>query len=242
MNLSSSETNKQTSAENATPPETKGAESSSPDQEMETREFLHVRKNKKMTTRRDIIPSLCKDSPWVYFTNEGDPSDRDPEKCGKWMLFLDQRQTSVATGMTDLDDAWLKLIKMDNFQSTGICSAKCSTGMQSGSDNRNGVICCYIPDYTDKPQVKKAGDTIRKLVDVTSPIYFKTDMDTYEGKYRQTGHSNISLYKHTTDNKLYERQSKHSAWKLICFDDLEKNTARAGFNKLFGVSKKSVLN
>ncbi|XP_054710738.1 uncharacterized protein LOC129220355 isoform X3 [Uloborus diversus] len=229
MNLSSSETNKQTSAENATPPETKGAESSSPDQEMETREFLHVRKedlqwllNEKNSGRRgsfysDVMtPSQCRKYRWIYFRNE-DIEDYDREKCGKWLLFFDRFERNKHTGLTAHDDAWQKIMTLDSFENTGVMSAKCSTALlgEPYSKDSDGVICCYSPDYTNKAQIFKAAVAIRKLVDFPRDMYFKTDAATRLKKYTWKGEENVSLYKHTTNNRLYVKDSVDSQWQLL---------------------------
>ncbi|XP_054711949.1 uncharacterized protein LOC129221493 [Uloborus diversus] len=229
MNPTSTEISKQTNTEKATAPETKGAESSSPDQETEEDETLDVDKealkwllNEKNSGRRgsfysDVMtPSHCRKYRWIYFHND-DIEDYDCEKCGKWLLFFDRFERNKHTGLTAHDDAWQKIMTLDSFENTGVLSAKCSTALlgEPYSKDSDGVICCYSPDYTNKAQIFKAAVAIRKLVDFPHDMYFKTDAATRLNKYSWQRDKNVTLYKHTTNNKLYVKDSVDSQWQLL---------------------------
>ncbi|KAF8764779.1 uncharacterized protein LOC129970106 [Argiope bruennichi] len=131
---------------------------------------------------------------------------RDISKIGKWLLFNDIRQRNAA-GLTQQDEAWQAIRQL--VSNDVLFSAKCSTvwqGPYAGkSSGRKAVICCYTPDYSDKQDVKSAADSIRETVHYPMDMYYKTDVDTYAGKYSQFGDNAISMYKHTIDGVMYER-------------------------------------
>ncbi|GBN99834.1 hypothetical protein AVEN_22545-1 [Araneus ventricosus] len=151
--------------------------------------------------------------------NEGieDNPRIDTSKIGKWLLFNDIRKRNAA-GLTQHDEAWQAVREL--VSNDVLFSAKCSTvwrGPYAGkSSSRKGVICCYTPDYSDKQDVKRAADSIRNAVHYPMDMYYKTDVDTYAGKYSHFGDTAVSMYKHTIENAMYERDpTDKKKWNLL---------------------------
>ncbi|KFM63121.1 hypothetical protein X975_09316, partial [Stegodyphus mimosarum] len=104
----------------------------------------------------------------------------DETKVGKWLLFHDDQKKGQTTSLTDHDRVWqnIESLVLNNYQNTGIIGAKASTAWEGGycaRKNKKGVICCYVADYANKLEVKKAADAIRQVLHLSHPIYFKTD-------------------------------------------------------------------
>ncbi|CAL1262683.1 unnamed protein product [Larinioides sclopetarius] len=166
------------------------------------------------------IPSREKQEPWIYAhsSHERDDIFNDYEKVGKWLLFFNNEHKSDVTGLTHLDSAWLSIKKL--VENDIIYHAKCSTALKGISEvydkRQNGVICCYTPDYTNKQDVKRVADAIRKEVHCLSNLFYKTDNDTRAGKYKHNGNNSVCIYKHTPKGELYERDPvfKHR-WNLV---------------------------
>ncbi|XP_055954167.1 uncharacterized protein LOC129990898 [Argiope bruennichi] len=164
------------------------------------------------------IPSKEKCRRWIFAHPAGDINCLDDDKIGKWLLFLDNVHRCESTGKTLHDYAWQFV---EELVTNGVLfDAKCSTVMKGVCEvydkSQKGVICCYTPDYTDKQDVKRAADAIRRAVHYPYGMYYKTDKDTGAGRYAHSGQKHVSTYKHTADRKLYERDSLIKfKWNLV---------------------------
>ncbi|GBN68263.1 hypothetical protein AVEN_61841-1 [Araneus ventricosus] len=185
--------------------------------------IMNMKWNPKSLSAQLEIPSREKFKRWIYADIPKDKKiDRKTigyRKIGKWLLFLDKEHRCKETGMTLHDYAWQfveELTKNGTF-----FDAKCSTAMEGVSEaiapkSHKGVICCYTPDYTNKQDVKRAADAIRRAVHYPFVMYYKTDKDTAAMNYAHTGQKHISTYKHTGDRKMYERDSVIKfKWNLV---------------------------
>ncbi|GFQ65946.1 uncharacterized protein TNCT_628451 [Trichonephila clavata] len=165
-----------------------------------------------------LIPSRVKREQWIgvhseefeYLFHDDASSDGESEDfCGKWLLFLDKEHEDEARGMTQHDYAW-QFIKglVENGE---VYAAKCSTAWEGEYVARRGshlgVICCYTKDYTDKRDVKRVANSIRRVYCYPKNMFYKTDTDTLAGRYRHLGDKYVSIYKHTVNNDMYERDS-----------------------------------
>ncbi|GBN68265.1 hypothetical protein AVEN_61843-1 [Araneus ventricosus] len=166
------------------------------------------------------IPSREQHEPWIYAhsSSERENISIDYEKVGKWLLFFNNVRRSHVTGLTQHDHAWQFIKKL--VENDILYNAKCSTALQGiceAYDKRqNGVICCYTPDYTNKQDVKRAADAIRREVHCPSNLFYKTDNDTRAGKYKHKGDNHVCIYKHTPKGELYERDPVFKKrWNLV---------------------------
>ncbi|CAL1262685.1 unnamed protein product [Larinioides sclopetarius] len=154
------------------------------------------------------IPSREIHKRWIFASSKDKENlVVDYKKGGKWLLFFDQVHRSDVTGLTEQDYVWQFIKKL--VENGTLYCAKCSTPLkgicEAYDKSRKGVICCYTPDYTNKQDVKRAADEIRKAIQCPSDLFFKTDDDTRAGKYKHKGDNYVCIYKHTAEGELYER-------------------------------------
>ncbi|GFY65022.1 solute carrier family 2, facilitated glucose transporter member 3 [Trichonephila inaurata madagascariensis] len=148
-------------------------------------------------------------------------NSRDGKKehfCGKWLLFNDKEQEDEARGMTQHDYAWQVIKRL--VEKDELYGAKCSTAWDgqyaTRPGNNLGVICCYTFDYTNKPDIKRVADAIRRVYCYPRSMFYKTDTETLAGRYRHLGDRYVSIYKHTVNNDMYERDSViRNQWNKI---------------------------
>ncbi|GBM49830.1 hypothetical protein AVEN_191234-1 [Araneus ventricosus] len=166
------------------------------------------------------IPSIETHRPWIHaYSSSGKESIAvDYKKVGKWLLFFDQRRRSAVTGLTQHDYVWKIIKKM--VENDILYGAKCSTALkgicEAYDKSKKGVICCYTPDYTNKQDVKRAADEIRRAVYCRYHLLYKTDNDTRAGIYKHKGDNHVCIYKHTAEGELYERDPVFKyQWNLV---------------------------
>lgn len=122
---------------------------------------------------------------WVFAERKtGEYPDSTPDS-GKWLVFVKNEQA---------EEFWEKIKKAVEEGRLG-SAAKMSTGNPDTPfyDPNRRVICVYTYDWTDTEDVMRIREELRKL-GVTWKIPYKTDEDTFSGKYVQTGHKRISKY------------------------------------------------
>ncbi|GFY66089.1 uncharacterized protein TNIN_489211 [Trichonephila inaurata madagascariensis] len=173
-----------------------------------------------------VIPSRIKEEEWIKVyshthtvksedelenptnSDSDDSSDEESKKLrGKWLLFHDNKLEVEEKGMTQHDIAWQFINEL--VEKGEMCAASCSTGWKGYYLKRfgkeSGVICCYTKDYTDKRDVKRVADAIRRVYSYPKDLYYKTYNDTHAQVYRHLGDKCVSVYKHTVKNEMYER-------------------------------------
>ncbi|GFQ91336.1 uncharacterized protein TNCT_602861 [Trichonephila clavata] len=181
------------------------------------------------------MPSQVKEEQWITVFSEkfvaqphsqtdssSQSDDSNNEKkvnlTGKWLLFTDIELEDEEKGMTPHDMAW-QFVK-ELVEEGEIYAAKCSTAWEGQYPTRDGrvsgVICCYTKDYTDKKDVKRVADAIRRVYSYPENMFYKTDEDTLAKKYRHLGNQCVSIDKHTVDNEMYERDLViRNQWNII---------------------------
>ncbi|KFM63120.1 hypothetical protein X975_09315, partial [Stegodyphus mimosarum] len=176
--------------------------------------------NQKQEAPKDRnVPTLETRHPWIH-AHPPNRNNQKIHKVGKWLLFHDNQTECETTGLTDHDRAWqhMESLVLNNYHNTGIIGAKASTAWAGDryctSNSTTGVICCYVGDYTNKLEVKRAADAIRQVIHLSSPIYFKTDEATCAGQYNHLGNKNVSMYMHTPYNDLFERD-EFGKWRKL---------------------------
>lgn len=112
-------------------------------------------------------------------------SNELPKKSGKWMLFKKA---------SEIDEVWKIIKKADALGKLGI-SSKVSTQYYNKNNDSNyvHVLCIYTWNYDWEENVLEIGKSL-KLLYPNDKIYYKTNEDTKQGKYRKNGHTNISKY------------------------------------------------
>ncbi|GFU77841.1 uncharacterized protein TNCV_1138491 [Trichonephila clavipes] len=178
-----------------------------------------------------VIPSRIKEEEWIKIyskmsedeleneTKSDDFSNEERENFrGKWLLFHDGKLEDEEKGMTQHDIAWQFMKEL--VEKGEMYAASCSTGWEGDYlkrfGNETGVICCYTKDYTDKQDVKRVADAIRRVYSYPKDLYYKTDKDTLAQVYRHLGDQCVSIYKHTVNNEMYERDPViRNQWNII---------------------------
>ncbi|CAL1262682.1 unnamed protein product [Larinioides sclopetarius] len=169
--------------------------------------------------REPEIPSRIMHKIWIYAdSSDEEDLDVDYEKVGKWMLFLDNAYKNEVTGLTRHDYVWQFIKKL--AESDILYSAKCSTSLEGvyvpDREGQYGVTCCYTKDYTNKQDVKRAADAIRGVVHLPFDLFYKTDNATRAGIYCHKGYKYVTIYKHTMERKMYERDPvTEYQWNLV---------------------------
>ncbi len=130
-------------------------------------------------------PSQVIDKYWIFAFRKKGTYPEDTPNSGKWLIFVDRKE---------VDETWEKIKKAVEEGKLG-GSAKVSTAKPNpnATDPNTHVICVYTYDWTDREDVKRIREELRKL-GITKKIPYKADEDTLKGRYSKTGHKRISKY------------------------------------------------
>lgn len=133
----------------------------------------------QLVTGDDRRPSEVFDQYWIYAERKDASSyPQHTERGGKWMLFI----------KTSEIDAWWTKIRAATESGILGSSAKVATMKPNpnaaGNDTR--LICVYTYDVADGQDCSRVREALRDL-GVTWKIPYKTDADTYAGKYSRNG-------------------------------------------------------
>jgi len=133
---------------------------------------------------RGKLPSEVTDSYWIT-TSSNKPYSKSTIHVGKWLIFVDKKE---------IDEVWKKI---RNATENGVLGSdsKVST-MKPNPNSTNsseGVICVYTYDGQDEDDVMRIREELRKL-GITKKIPYKSDIDTFSGKYKVKGDTKISKY------------------------------------------------
>lgn len=127
----------------------------------------------------DRRPSEVFDQYWIYAERRDvDSYPQHGEHGGKWMLFI----------KTSDIDAWWAKIKVATESGLLGSSAKVATMKPNpnAAGNQTKLICVYTYDVADDEDCSRVRQALRGL-SVTWKIPYKTDADTYAGKYSKDG-------------------------------------------------------
>ncbi len=129
-------------------------------------------------------------SEWIYALRleNLDTYPQDNENSGKWLIFVLPE---------NVDEIWAKIKHATENGSLGnkakVASARW-VKVNKDTGKINHVICVYTYDWTDREDVMRIREELRKL-GAKKEIGYKTDADTMAGKYRHRGHKNICKYR-----------------------------------------------
>ena len=132
-----------------------------------------------------LQPSKIKDEFWVQ-VDHPKPPQQGTTRSGKWLIF---------TPFNKLDEKWSVIACETEAGRLGI-SAKATTAKPNGlaKNSFTKVICVYTYDSSDKDDVFRVREGLRKLGFIKK-LSYKTDHATAEGRDRLAGDSKpISLY------------------------------------------------
>jgi hypothetical protein len=152
------------------------------------------------------LPSKVSDRSWLYVTDKSHV--HNPSNVGKWMLFLKKHG--------QLDKWWIKIHNLILNGHLGH-EAKVSTMMKNEHETNedDGVIIIYTDNYEDRNDVKRVLDQLREI-GVNWKIYYKTDLMTHNGIYRDTSYT-ASTYSSDdfSDDHFLDNHTPQQKLKLI---------------------------
>ena len=129
-------------------------------------------------------PSKATDGYWIFASRKKGKYPRPTPKSGKWLIFVNERE---------VDAAWAKIKRAVEEGRLGQ-EVKVSTPKPKPADigykKAEHVICVYTYDWTDKKDVKRIREELRKL-GITNKIPYKADDDP---RYAARGDKGISRY------------------------------------------------
>ncbi len=134
----------------------------------------------------DANPSEVTDAYWIYATRQkGAYPKSNPANSGKWLVFI---------SVDNVDIVWKKIkIATENGQLGGTSKVATARPNPNATNNNMKVICVYTYDYTDKEDVMRVRQELRKI-GIENKIPYKTDNATRQGQYQVKGNSRISVY------------------------------------------------
>lgn len=132
-----------------------------------------------------LPPSKTNSVYWLFAHRKNGTYPSSNQNCGKWLIFAD---------IKEIDTIWDKIkIATEN----GFLGGTSKVATAKSNPNANGqnkkVICVYTYDYTDKDDVMKIREELRKI-GIVSKIPYKTDKATSKGEYQVKGNTKISTY------------------------------------------------
>jgi hypothetical protein len=145
-----------------------------------------VKKKSQTSFSSEANPSEVTDSYWIFATRQkGSSYPESNENSGKWLLFV---------SIDNIDTVWKK-IKLATENGLLGESSKVATAKPSPLATKDNlkVICIYTYDYTDKEDVMRIREELRKI-GVTNKIPYKTNNATRQGLYEIKGNARISAY------------------------------------------------
>ena len=135
---------------------------------------------------QDANPSEITQVYWLYAFRKKGQYPKLASRSGKWLIFVSPK---------NVDEVWRKIKKAVEEGRLGN-SAKVSTAKTNplrSKRSKGHVICVYTYDWTDKKDVKRIREELRKL-GITKKIPYKADEDTLAGRYHTTDHDRVSKY------------------------------------------------
>jgi hypothetical protein len=150
-------------------------------------------KTKKRTVRKQINvvlgddrnPSKVKNDFWIYAYRQKGTYPNSNANSGKWLIFV---------SLDNVDALWSK-IKMATENGLLGSSSKTATAKENpNAPNKNTkVICVFTYDHTNKDDVTRIREELRKL-GIENNIPYKTDNATRQQRYQVKGDTGISTY------------------------------------------------
>ena len=115
---------------------------------------------------------------------------------------INNNNEKVMGMITELDQAWCRVVRLMSEGLLGCISAKCSTNASNPNARKgstDGVIIIYTKDYSDKQDCLNVAQNIRKYFpEYKQVIRYKADFQTIQAKYSKRGNKS-SIYIHTID-------------------------------------------
>jgi len=166
-------------------------------------------------------PSEVVDSYWIVALNEKNNYEIQRGDSGKWLIF---------EHISQIDKLW---VKIREATINGLLGGSSKTSTAKPNPNASDkVICVYTADFSDKEDIERIENNIRKI-GIENKLIYKLDKDV--GKYQNQGHKNLSQ-KIGYATKYYETLewlNRNKENKYISFQGLNrKGKKRFQFQRL----------
>lgn len=133
----------------------------------------------------DANPSEVKDAYWIFATRQKGKYPTSNKNSGKWLVFV---------SVDNVDAVWEKIkLATENGLLGGSSKASTAKANPNATNSNMKVICIYTYDYTDKDDVMRIREELRKI-GIVNKIPYKTDNATRQRKYQVKGNKRISIY------------------------------------------------
>ncbi|SFI36696.1 putative phosphothreonine lyase domain-containg protein [Nitrosomonas sp. Nm34] len=148
--------------------------------------YLHTTNSDQTLPLSQILqPSQVTDIYWIRAERQIGEYPPSTERGGKWLIFVP---------IENLDETWEKIrIATENGELGSSAKASTAKPNQNAANETQKVICVYSYDWTNKEDVMRIRNQLRHL-GITWKIPYKSDDDTYSGKYANRGAKRISKY------------------------------------------------
>jgi hypothetical protein len=133
----------------------------------------------------DKNPSEVTDAHWVYAYRLTGKYPDFSKNSGKWLVFV---------SVDNVDVVWGKIKLATETGLLGGVSKVATARPSSNATNKNvKVICVYSYDHTDKDDVTRIRQELRKI-GIENKIPYKTDNATQQGRYQVKGDSRMAVH------------------------------------------------
>lgn len=130
------------------------------------------------------LPSKTTNAYWLYAKRKVGIYPEYTIRGGKWLIFVSDR---------NVDRIWIKIKSAVENGRLGSLAKVATAKVNPGFANSTRVICVYTYDWKDEQDVKRIREELRRM-GIVRKITYKTDEDTYEGKYSTTSTEKVSKY------------------------------------------------
>lgn len=120
---------------------------------------------------RSDVPTKCRSQHWLQSHSPSLLEFKSNDKTGKWCIFVSEKT---------VDAKWLKI--KEALAKDELLIAKVSTQLHKRSKSAKYVICVYTKDWSDKEDLQKSREVLRKL-GFNRPLKYKRDIETINGVY-----------------------------------------------------------
>ncbi len=132
----------------------------------------------------ELQPSKTTDAYWLGAECKTDNCKKPTKRAGKWLIYL---------SLGRVDEFWAKVKHATEEGRLGYRSKVSTARINPLASSKAKLIVVYTYDWTDKGDVMRVREELRKL-GIIRKMPYKTNEDTLAGKYKNTTKARISKY------------------------------------------------
>jgi hypothetical protein len=133
----------------------------------------------------DLKPSQVTSAYWLTARRRKGKYPAHSKRGGKWLIFVPSEE---------VDEVWARV---KSATENGLLGERAKVATAKPNPNAKNpstrVICIYTYDSADEADVRRIREELPKL-GFTGRIPYKTNGDTFAGKYASRGHRHISKF------------------------------------------------